>query len=132
MENEQIRPDIFSFSDHQSYLKAVFSFNKRQRRAFSFAFCSRKLGISESYLKNVFARRRHLNLNLVAKVARTFNLLKEEQGFLTLLVIRDQTEDPEIRNHFDSILQIIAIARNTVGPTKVIGISNNFLTIARS
>lgn len=101
---EELRPDITQATDHQRYLSDLFKHLKSKNKAFSHAYFAKRLSVAPSYLKNIFSKRRVLNLELVGGLAALFRLSAFETQFLTVLVVRDHIIEKDIRNYFEGVL----------------------------
>jgi uncharacterized protein (TIGR02147 family) len=101
------RPDLCEAKNHHSYLKELFDYTKKKNPVFSHAFCAKKIGVSSSYLKNVFSGRRHLNIEWVAKIAAIFRLTAFERRLLTVMLVRDQITEKDTRTYFDGVIGVL-------------------------
>jgi uncharacterized protein (TIGR02147 family) len=99
------KPSIRDYQDYRKYLSDIYDFRKAQRVGFTFQHIARKTQTSRAYLKNVIDGRRHLSTGKIAAVAKVFGLENFEFDYLTILVLRDSTEDLTMRDRFGEILR---------------------------
>lgn len=82
---QQDRPQIYTYSDHISFLKDWFSFLKKTKNNFSIRTLAQKAEIASGYLPMVLAGKRALSEKAFQKILPHLGLNQQEQKFLTLL-----------------------------------------------
>ncbi|MDD4976917.1 MAG: TIGR02147 family protein [Bacteriovorax sp.] len=98
------RPIIIEFSDYRDFLKKVFEWEKYKRPGFSYEYCARKLETSKSYLKQVFDKRIHVDLNRIPQIAKLFNISDFEHQYLIVMLLENQVKVQELKKHFKQVL----------------------------
>ena len=94
-------PVVFDYLDYRAFLKDMFLYRKEQVRHFSYRFFSRKSGFkSPNFLKLVAEGKRNLTRDSIPKIARGFDLKKQEKDFFEYLVLMNQAASHEDKNRF--------------------------------
>ncbi|MEE4358393.1 MAG: TIGR02147 family protein [Desulfococcaceae bacterium] len=94
-------PNVFEYLDYRAYLRDMFQYRKAQIRHFSYRYFSRKSGFrSPNFLKLVMDGLRNLSSESVGKVARGFDLKKQERDYFEFLVFMNQAASHEDKNHY--------------------------------
>lgn len=94
-------PVVFDYLDYRAYLKDMFQYRKQQFRYFSYRFFARKSGFkSPNFLKLVAEGQRNLSRASIPKIARGFDLKKQEQEYLGYLVLMNQATTHEEKNRY--------------------------------
>lgn len=94
-------PVIFDYLDYRAFLKDMFLYRKQQVRHFSYRFFSRKSGFkSPNFLKLVAEGQRNLTRDSIPKIAKGFDLKKQEKDFFEYLVLMNQADSHEDKNRF--------------------------------
>lgn len=96
-----------NFSDYRDFLKARFEDIKKKRKSFSLQACAKKSGISKSLLQFLLSKKRHVALDKVPSLAKALNMTSDEEYFVYLLVCKNSSQNPQIREHFEQILSRI-------------------------
>ncbi len=95
------RPNIYKYSDYRIFLKDMFNYKKKTKKNFSYRFFSNKAGFSStSFLKLVTQEKRNLTNESISKIAKGFDLKKEERRFLENLVFMNQAKTNEDKNYY--------------------------------
>jgi len=84
------------------------SYLKKNDSKFSLAFFSRRLKVSDAYLKLVVQGRRNLDLDKAFKLGTAINLSPSERVYFVGLVLENQARDVGLRRVFRSQLQNLA------------------------
>lgn len=100
----ELRPQIINYNDYREFLKKTFEWEKSRKPGFSFEFCARKLDTSKSYLKQVFDKKIHADLNRIPKISKVLNLTPFEQQYLVVMLLENQLKAPELKKHFKQVL----------------------------
>jgi len=98
------RPEITLFTDYRVFLKSVFEWKKNKKKEFSYEYCARKINVSKSYLKQVFDKKIHVDLNRVPQLAKLFNSTDFEYQYLVVMLLENQVKVPALKIHFKKIL----------------------------
>ncbi len=95
------RPSVFDYLDYRSFFQDMFHFRKKKDKFFSYRYFSKKSGFaSPNFLKLVTDGARNLSNESIAKIARGFDLKKQERDFLENLVFMNQATDHDGRNYY--------------------------------
>lgn len=95
------RPDLFEYTDYRAYLRDVFAHDKAQRPGFSHRFFAARAGFSASnFLSLVMQGKRNLGPEGIRRVAQGLSLGRGERDFFENLVLMNQAETEEARNHY--------------------------------
>jgi uncharacterized protein (TIGR02147 family) len=99
--NPMKRPVVYDYRDYRAFLKDTWKYRKKQKAHFSYRLFSKKAGFSSpNFLKLVIDGQRNLTNESVAKIARGFDLKKQEREFFENLVFMNQAADLEEKNHY--------------------------------
>ncbi len=94
-------PVVFEYLDYRSFLRDMFLYRKEQIRHFSYRYFARKSGFkSPNFLKLVTDGIRNLTNESIGKIARGFDLKKQEREYFELLVFMNQAQTHEEKNHY--------------------------------
>jgi len=94
-------PTIYQYTDFREFLKALFQFRKIRDRFFSYRYFSRKAGFkSPNFLKLVMDNQRNLTADSIARVAKGFDLKKQERDYFENMVYMNQSVSHDERNYF--------------------------------
>lgn len=106
MDNSRVmeRPKITNYENYRPFLRAMFLFKKERNRRFSFQALAKKIGVSSSLMKHVFAERKNIGVDQIPKVAQALDLDPFETDFLTIKVVRDVAKSDAVRGYFDMVL----------------------------
>lgn len=95
------RPIIYDYLDYRNFLKDMFQFRKIKDRYFSYRYFSNRSGFSSpNFLKLVMEDLRNLTVTSIAKVAKGFGLKKQEREFFENLVLMNQSNSHDEKNHY--------------------------------
>jgi len=95
------QPIIFDYLDYRAYLTDMFGFRKAQKRYFSYRFFARKSGFkSPNFLKLVQEGQRNLTPDSIAKIAKGFDLKKQEREYFEYLVFMNQAASHDEKNRY--------------------------------
>lgn len=79
-------PSVYDSLDYRAWLKAWYDAKKARSPLYSLRLMSERMGVDGSYLHRVLNGQRHLSTPLVAGVAPTCGLSKDEEAYFSLLV----------------------------------------------
>ena len=105
---------INQFTDYRDFLFHRFSETKAARPTFSLQFCANQLGVSKSYVKLVFDRKRHITLQSLPLYTKLFKLTAKEKMYLSFLFCSTLATNEVLRKHFQ--LAIVEIENNRMIP----------------
>lgn len=95
------RPDIFDYLDYRVFLRDMFNFKKQNNHHFSYRLFAGKAGFSSpNFLKLVTAGQRNLTNESIGKIAKGFDLNKQERDFFENLVFMNQSSTHDDKNHY--------------------------------
>jgi len=95
------RPLVYDYLDYRSFLRDLFEFKKKQNKYFSYRNFSRKAGFaSPNFLKLVIEGQRNLTNTSIVKIAKGFELKKQETEFFESLVFMNQAKILDDKNHY--------------------------------
>lgn len=99
--NEIERPDIFDYLDYRAFLRDMFNYKKEKNQYFSYRAFSGRAGFSSpNFLKLVITDQRNLTNASVGKIAKGFDLKKQERDFFENLVFMNQASSHDDKNHY--------------------------------
>jgi uncharacterized protein (TIGR02147 family) len=101
---QQDRPQIYTYSDHISFLKDWFSYLKKSQTQFSIRALAQKSGIAVGYLPMVLKGTRALSEKAFQKIIPFLKLNPQEQKFLNLL--RQVGEATTHESRLDAVQQM--------------------------
>lgn len=99
--------EIFAFQDYRDFLNARFLEIKKQKKTISFQNFALAAKRSRAYLKNILSKNRHLSLDSIEDIVRYLKLTPCEREYLVYQYLASQTQESEIRLHFEKALQIL-------------------------
>lgn len=88
-------PMIYQYNDYRSFLRYSLIEKQKSNSAFSLRAFSKKLGLSQSTVSQIFAGRRNLSIKAALQVARKLALKEKETDYLCLLVQLESSRDFE-------------------------------------
>jgi len=95
------RPTVYDFRDYRIFLKEMFAFSKHENPKFSYRlFCKKSGFASPNFLQRVIDGKRNLTTNSIPKIARGFELNKQEREFFENLVLMNQSPDHTEKEHY--------------------------------
>ena len=95
------RPDIFNYLDYRIFLGDMFDFKKKKNHHFSYRLFAGKAGFSSpNFLKLVINGERNLTNESIGKIAKGFDLKKQERDFFESLVFMNQSSTHDDKNHY--------------------------------
>jgi uncharacterized protein (TIGR02147 family) len=99
VKKESWKPDIFSYLDYREYLGDYYVAAKKESKAFSYRYFSRKAGFSSpNFLKLVIEGKRNISEESITRFGRALKLSTAEQRFFSNLVAFCQAENEEKKN----------------------------------
>ena len=99
--NRTARPNIFDYLDYRIFLKDMFGYKKEKNYHFSYRVFAGKAGFSSpNFLKLVTTGRRNLSNESIGKIAKGFDLKKQEREFFESLVFMNQSSNHDDKNHY--------------------------------
>lgn len=105
MKEKTLRPDIFLYHDHISFLTDWFAYLKKTRTNFSMRELAKKTQIASGYIPMVLSGKRELTEKSFQKIASELHLNPEEKKHLSLLRIIGTTHNTETR--IETLSQIV-------------------------
>jgi uncharacterized protein (TIGR02147 family) len=109
------RPSIFAYLDYRAFLKDTFQYRKAQEAFFSHRYFARRAGFAApNFVQLVITGRRNLSSASIPKVARGLSLKAKEREYFECLVLMNQADSHDERNHYYQKLTAIRAA----GPVK--------------
>jgi uncharacterized protein (TIGR02147 family) len=110
MEEEDWKPDIFSYVDYRAYLGDYYRAAKENVSAFSYRYLARRAGFSSpNFIKLVIDGDRNLGADSIESVAGALKLDSAERRFFRALVHFDQADSAKDKN--EAFEQIAASRR---------------------
>ncbi len=95
------RPVVYNYIDYRSFLKDMFAFRKQKNKNFSHRYFARKAGFASSnFLNLVLKGERNLSQKSVVKVAKGFELNKQEHKFFENMVFMNQAKSNDEKNYY--------------------------------
>ncbi|MFO1519598.1 MAG: TIGR02147 family protein [bacterium] len=95
------KPNLFDFMDYRAYLKSWFESAKKTSSSISFRKFSEMAGFkSTNFIMLVLQGKRNLSEEAVLKTARALKLNKQETEFFKNLVLYNQADSHEKKDHF--------------------------------
>lgn len=95
------KPQIFEYIDYRAFLKDMYTYRKKRDSFFSYRYFSRKAGFaSPNFLKLVIDGQRNLSSTSILKIARGFGLNDNQRDFFENLVLMNQAQEHNERNHY--------------------------------
>ncbi len=95
------RPVVFEYLDYRTYLSDLFQYCKEENTTYSYRFFARKAGFSSpNFLKLVSTGQRNLTNESAGKIAKGFNLKKQEREFFENLVFMNQAGTHEEKDYY--------------------------------
>lgn len=99
--NKTERPSIFDYLDYRIFLKDIFNFKKQNNSLYSYRVFAGKAGFSSpNFLKLIIDGKRNLSNEGVGKVARGFELKKQERDYFENLVYMNQASNHAEKDHY--------------------------------
>ena len=99
--NRTERPNIFDYLDYRIFLKDMFDYRKKKNYHFSYRVFAGKAGFSSpNFLKLVTTGKRNLSNESIGKIAKGFDLKKQEREFFESLVFMNQSSNHDDKNHY--------------------------------
>jgi DNA-binding transcriptional regulator YdaS (Cro superfamily) len=95
---EQPPQTASSIHDYRDYLRSHYEGLREQRPLFSQAAFARRIGISKSYLKHVFMKRRHLKPERALTIADSLGWQAHEVRDFVLRVLEESAETTQLRS----------------------------------
>ncbi|OFZ48418.1 MAG: hypothetical protein A2381_03230 [Bdellovibrionales bacterium RIFOXYB1_FULL_37_110] len=96
--------EIFAYDDYRKFLQDYFSFKKNKDSKYSLTYYSRLIDSSDSYIKQVLAKRRRLNLEKAKVLTEKLHLSTLESSFFLTLVMKHNAKTKGLRLFFDNLL----------------------------
>jgi uncharacterized protein (TIGR02147 family) len=91
------KPNIFNYLDYRAFLRDLFEYKKQRNYLFSYRVFAGKAGFSSpNFLKLIIDGKRNLSNEGIGKVAKGFDLKKQERDFFENLVFMNQAS-----THYD-------------------------------
>lgn len=95
------KPNIFDYLDYRSFLCDIFNYKKQKNQHFSYRVFAGKAGFSSpNFLKLVITGQRNLTNESIGKIAKGFNLNKQEREFFENLVFLNQASSYDEKDHY--------------------------------
>lgn len=95
------KPVVYEYIDYRLFLNDLFIFTKEKHTTFSYRFFARRAGFSSpNFLKLVSTGQRNLTNESAGKIAKGFNLKKQERDFFENLVFMNQACTHEEKDHY--------------------------------
>ena len=99
--NRTEQPNIFDYLDYRVFLKDMFDYKKKKNYHFSYRVFAGKAGFSSpNFLKLVTTGKRNLSNESIGKIAKGFDLKKQEREFFESLVFMNQSSNHDDKNHY--------------------------------
>lgn len=99
--NNTEKPNIFDYLDYRSFLCDTFNYKKQKNHHFSYRVFAGKAGFSSpNFLKLVITGQRNLTNESIGKIAKGFNLNKQEREFFENLVFLNQASSYDEKDHY--------------------------------
>ncbi|HEX9592469.1 MAG TPA: TIGR02147 family protein [bacterium] len=109
------QPSIFDYLDYRAFLKDTFQFRKERESFFSHRYFARRAGFTApNFLQLVITGRRNLTSASIPKVAKGLSLKAKEREYFESLVLMNQADSHDERNHYYQKLT----AMRGAGPVK--------------
>lgn len=90
------RPDIFSYTDHQTFLRDWLNYKKSSQSRFSMRELARLAGLASGYLPMVMSGKRPLTESALTKISPHLGLSSAEQSYLSNLVKLGATHSNDV------------------------------------
>lgn len=95
------RPVVYDYLQYRAYLKDMFEYKKATHDFFSYRFFAKEAGFaSPNYLKLVTDGQRSLTNTSIEKIAKGFELKKQEREFFEYLVFMNQASTHDEQNRY--------------------------------
>ena len=95
------KPNIFDYLDYRTFLSDMFDFKKKSNHNYSYRVFAGKAGFSSpNFLKLVTSGQRNLTNESIGKMAKGFDLKKQERDFFENLVFMNQASTHDDKNHY--------------------------------
>lgn len=99
--NKTEKPNIFDYLDYRSFLSDMFNYKKQRNHHFSYRVFAAKAGFSSpNFLKLVTTGKRNLTNESIGKIAKGFDLNKQEREFFENLVFLNQASSYDEKDHY--------------------------------
>lgn len=96
---------VFEAKDYKNYLKSTFDQKRREDAKFSLSYFSQLIGTSDSYLRQILADRRKLNIEKAALLSKKLGHSQLETSYFLTLVLKEDANTEPLRDYFASILE---------------------------
>lgn len=98
--NLKTKPSLFEYSDYRVFLKDQCTWLKENHRSFSFRNFSRLAGFkAPNFLQLIIKGERNISAESIEKIAKVFQLTKEETSFFRNLVSLNQAKTTDEKSH---------------------------------
>lgn len=95
------KPNIFDYLDYRSFLGDMFRYKKQNNHHYSYRVFAAKAGFSSpNFLKLVTTGQRNLTHESIGKIAKGFDLNKQEREFFENLVFFNQISNYDEKNYY--------------------------------
>lgn len=104
---------LFQAESYREYLAAVVEVEKSAGRGASLRILAERFGIGLSTFKMVLDGSRNLTVRNVHRISVALNLTAQEREFFECMVMRDQSEDEDVRAHYARKLRTFQISQKS-------------------
>lgn len=95
---------IFLYDNYRQFLKDYFEQKKTVNNKYSLTYYSRLIELSDSYLKQVLAGRRSLNLEKAKVLASKLKLKPLESSYFLTLIMMENAKTEDLHEYFKNVL----------------------------
>ncbi|MBX9768551.1 MAG: hypothetical protein K2X47_14855 [Bdellovibrionales bacterium] len=103
-----MKPKIQNFHDYRLFLKSFLSSRREENREFSLRAWARNVGVPPSTFSEVLNGRRHLPMDIAARVSRSLGVSHEERMQFLLLVIATHALDAELLQYLKQLTEVVS------------------------
>jgi uncharacterized protein (TIGR02147 family) len=96
--------NVFEFESYIEFLNCFMKAKKKEDPKYSTTYYSRLIESSDSYLKQVLAGRRTLNVEKAITLAEKIQLNPVQISYFVTLVMKENVSSKELHSYFDTIL----------------------------
>lgn len=96
-----------NYTDYREFLKTRFENLKLSNKNFSLQACANRSGLSKSHIQFILKKQRHIALDKFPALAKALKLTSNEEYFIYLMICKNASQNPEVKNHFENIMKRI-------------------------
>lgn len=90
--------------DYRDFLKLIYEEKKSKSPKFSYQALSNKIGVTKSYFKMIFDKKRHMSVDCFFLYANYFKLTEYETQFICFKILAATAKNKDVKQFFTSIL----------------------------